>query len=31
KKEIAKITKQSSDAGFTIVPLKVFITSEGYR
>ncbi|MDE5874847.1 MAG: SsrA-binding protein SmpB [Muribaculaceae bacterium] len=30
KKEIAKITKQSSDAGFTIVPLKVFINDKGY-
>lgn len=30
KKEIAKISKQSSDAGFTIVPLRVFISEKGY-
>lgn len=30
KKEIAKLEKQSSDAGFTIVPLRVFINDKGY-
>ena len=30
KKEIAKIAKQSSDAGFTIVPLRIFINEKGY-
>lgn len=30
RKEIAKIEKQSSDPGFTIVPLKVFISDRGY-
>ena len=30
KKEIAKIEKESSDAGFTIVPLRIFISDKGY-
>lgn len=30
KKEIAKIEKQSADAGFTIVPLKIFISDKGF-
>ena len=30
QKEIAKIAKQSSDAGFTIVPLRIFINEKGY-
>lgn len=30
KKEIDKLTKQSSDAGYTIVPLRVFINEKGY-
>lgn len=30
RKEISKIEKQSSDAGFTIVPLKIFINDKGY-
>lgn len=30
KKEIDKISKQSSDAGFTIVPLRIFISEKGY-
>ncbi len=30
KKEIEKLSKQSSDAGFTIVPLRVFISDKGY-
>lgn len=29
KKEIAKISKQSEDAGFTIVPMRVFINDRG--
>lgn len=29
-KEIDKITKQSSDAGYTIVPLRLFINDKGY-
>lgn len=29
KKEIAKIAKQSEDAGFTIVPMRVFINDRG--
>lgn len=30
KKEIAKIAKASEDPGFTIVPLKIFISEKGY-
>lgn len=30
RKEIAKISKQSADPGFTIVPLKIFISDKGY-
>lgn len=30
RKEISKIEKQSSDAGFTIVPLRIFISEKGY-
>ena len=30
KKEIAKIVKESSDAGFTIVPLRIFINERGF-
>ncbi len=30
KKEIEKLSKQSSDAGFTIVPLRIFISDKGY-
>lgn len=30
RKEIDKLSKQSSDAGFTIVPLRVFISDKGY-
>ena len=30
KKEIAKIEKESSDAGFTIVPLRIFISEKGF-
>lgn len=30
KKEISKIEKQSGDAGFTIVPLRIFISEKGY-
>lgn len=30
KKEIAKLTKESSDAGFTIVPLRIFISEKGF-
>ncbi|MDE6792917.1 MAG: SsrA-binding protein SmpB [Muribaculaceae bacterium] len=30
RKEISKIEKQASDAGFTIVPLRVFISEKGY-
>ncbi len=30
KKEIAKIEKESSDAGFTIVPLRIFISDKGF-
>lgn len=30
KKEIDKLTKQSSDAGYTIVPLRIFINEKGY-
>ena len=30
RKEIAKIEKESSDAGFTIVPLRIFISDKGY-
>lgn len=30
KKEIAKISKESSDAGFTIVPLRIFINERGF-
>ncbi|MDE6577731.1 MAG: SsrA-binding protein SmpB [Muribaculaceae bacterium] len=30
KKEISKIIKQSSDAGYTIVPLRLFISEKGY-
>jgi len=30
RKEIAKIARQSSDAGFTIVPLRIFINEKGY-
>lgn len=30
KKEIGKIEKQSSDAGYTIVPLKIFINERGF-
>ncbi|MDE5713459.1 MAG: SsrA-binding protein, partial [Muribaculaceae bacterium] len=30
KKEIDKLTKQSSDAGYTIVPLRIFINDKGY-
>lgn len=30
KKEIAKIEKQASDAGFTIVPLRIFISEKGF-
>lgn len=30
RKEITKIEKQSSDPGFTIVPLKIFISDKGY-
>lgn len=30
RKEIEKITKQSADAGFTIVPLRLFISDKGY-
>lgn len=30
RKEIAKIQKQSSDPGFTVVPLRVFINDRGF-
>lgn len=30
KKEIQKIAKQSSDAGYTIVPLRLFINDKGF-
>lgn len=30
RKEIAKITKESSEPGFTIVPLRIFISDKGY-
>ncbi len=30
RKEISKIEKQSADAGFTIVPLRIFINEKGY-
>ena len=30
KKEIAKIEKESGDAGFTIVPLRIFINDRGF-
>lgn len=30
KKEIAKIEKESSDAGFTIIPLRIFISEKGF-
>lgn len=30
KKEIDKLSRQSSDAGFTIVPMRVFINDKGY-
>lgn len=30
KKEIVKIEKESSDAGFTIVPLRIFINEKGF-
>lgn len=30
KKEIAKVQKESSDAGFTIVPLRIFINERGF-
>ncbi len=30
KKEIIKIEKESSDAGFTIVPLRIFINEKGF-
>lgn len=30
KKEIAKISKESSDAGFTIVPLRICINERGF-
>lgn len=30
RKEIEKITKQSADTGFTIVPLRLFISDKGY-
>ncbi|MDE6144103.1 MAG: SsrA-binding protein SmpB [Muribaculaceae bacterium] len=30
RKEISKIEKQSSDAGFTIVPLRIFISEKGF-
>lgn len=30
RKEIEKLSKQSSDAGYTIVPIKVFISDKGY-
>ena len=30
KKEIGKIAKESSEPGFTIVPLKIFINDKGY-
>lgn len=30
KKEIAKLQKANDDAGFTIVPLKLFISEKGY-
>lgn len=30
KKEIAKVEKESSDAGFTIVPLRIFISEKGF-
>lgn len=30
KKEIAKIAKQAGDAGFTIVPLRIFISDKGF-
>ncbi|MDE6338140.1 MAG: SsrA-binding protein SmpB [Muribaculaceae bacterium] len=30
KKEIAKIEKESNDAGFTIVPLRIFISEKGF-
>ena len=30
KKEIAKIEKESSDSGFTIVPLRIFISEKGF-
>lgn len=30
RKEIAKIDKESGDAGFTIVPIRVFINEKGY-
>lgn len=30
KKEIAKISKAASDAGFTIVPIRLFINERGY-
>ena len=30
KKEIAKLTKESENPGFTIVPIRVFISEKGY-
>ena len=30
KKEISKLSKQSADAGFTIVPIRVYINEKGY-
>ena len=30
KKEIAKIAKESESPGFTIVPIKIFISDKGY-
>lgn len=30
KKEIAKIEKESSDPGFTIVPIRIFISEKGF-
>lgn len=30
RKEIDKISRQSSDVGFTIVPLRIFISEKGY-
>lgn len=30
RKEIAKIEKQSGDAGYTIVPLRIFISEKGF-